>query len=174
MQNTTIVDSLMDRTYPLQRLDISKNLPISDIKANWPFLFLRKYMLSHAEKLVGFPVSERFEKAVSNKIPELFSFLKNEAAKNPKIAAVDFQSQHLNYVPALAAYFEEDCNVIFKIFEENKSLHEVQDEAPLTPFIACIGNPYQMDPVCTVLVEKVPFEPMIPSTLGSYLFTFSV
>ncbi|GBN30605.1 hypothetical protein AVEN_162487-1 [Araneus ventricosus] len=62
----------------------------------------------------------------------------------------------------IAAYFEEDCNVIFKIFEENKSLHEVQNEAPVTPFIACIGNPYQLDPVCTVFVDKAPLEPMIP------------
>ncbi|GBM28159.1 hypothetical protein AVEN_224210-1 [Araneus ventricosus] len=42
--------------------------------------------------------------------------------------------------------------------QENKSLHEVH-EAPVTPFTACIGNLYQLDPVCTVFVEKVPLEP---------------
>ncbi|GBM69545.1 hypothetical protein AVEN_219180-1 [Araneus ventricosus] len=160
-RNASVVDSLMNNTYPLQRLDANKKIPLTLIKENWQFLCVRKYMLLHAEKLVGFPIAEKFEEAVRDRIPEVFSFLRSVATKRLRSVDLELQHQHLNYIPALAAYFEEDCNVIFKTFEVNKSLHEVQNEAPVTPFIAGIGNPYQLDPVCTVFVEKTPLEPMI-------------
>ncbi|GBO19475.1 hypothetical protein AVEN_70730-1 [Araneus ventricosus] len=147
VENSRRVDSLMNNTYPLQRLDVNKKLPLALIKENWPFLCVRKYMLLHAEKLVGFPVAEKFEGAVRDRIPEVFYFLRSFATKRLRNVDLELQHQHLNYIPALAAYFEEDCNVIFEV---NKSLHEVQNETPVTPFIACIGNRYQLDPVCTV------------------------
>ncbi|GBM73233.1 hypothetical protein AVEN_84503-1 [Araneus ventricosus] len=117
MRNASVVDSLMDNTYPLQRLDVNEKLPLALIKKNWPFLCVRKYILLHAEKLVGFPIAEKFEGAVRDRIPEVFSFLRSVSTKRLRNVDLELQHQHLNYIPALAAYFEEDYNVIFKIFE---------------------------------------------------------
>ncbi|GBO35887.1 hypothetical protein AVEN_210124-1 [Araneus ventricosus] len=74
-------------------------------------------MLLHAEKLVGFPIAEKFEEAVRDRIPEVVSFLRSVATKRLRNVDLELQHQHLNYIPALAAYFKEDWNVIFKIFE---------------------------------------------------------
>ncbi|GBN02726.1 hypothetical protein AVEN_206634-1 [Araneus ventricosus] len=95
-RNASVVDSLMNNKYPLQRLDANKKPPLALIKENWQFLCVRKYILLHAERLVGFPITEKFEEAVRDRI--------------------SFRT----------------------------------------------GNPYQMDPVCTVFVEETPLEPMIP------------
>ncbi|GBN17216.1 hypothetical protein AVEN_87595-1 [Araneus ventricosus] len=37
-RNASVVDSLMDNTYPLLRLDVNKQLPLALIKENWSFL----------------------------------------------------------------------------------------------------------------------------------------
>ncbi|GBN76575.1 hypothetical protein AVEN_121477-1 [Araneus ventricosus] len=117
METRNAIRSLIDSTYPLQRLDVNKKLSIALIKENWTFLCVRKYMLLHAEKLVGLPIAEKFEKAVRDRIPEIFSFLRNAASKRLRSVDMERQHQQLNYIPALASYFEEDCNVMFKIFE---------------------------------------------------------
>lgn len=47
------VASLMNMSYIQQREDIEKQLSISEIQDNWPFLFHEKYLLLHFEKLLN-------------------------------------------------------------------------------------------------------------------------
>ncbi|GBN35865.1 hypothetical protein AVEN_153033-1 [Araneus ventricosus] len=115
--NASVVDSLMDCTYPLQRLFVNRKLSIALIKLNWTFLCVRKYILLHALKFVGFPIAAKFEEADRDRIPEIFSFLRIAATKRLRSVDMELQHKHLNYIPALAAYFEEDCIVMFKIVE---------------------------------------------------------
>lgn len=104
------VSTLMEETYPLQRVDII-NTSIKNLKDLWPFLFISEFMSNHFYSLVKVKILEELENAFKTKIPEIMAFFSKEGLKKD---LVDLPEK---VVAALCTYFSESMEDFLRVFK---------------------------------------------------------
>ncbi|KAK2905511.1 hypothetical protein Q8A67_007310 [Cirrhinus molitorella] len=77
------VDDLMDITYLQQRQFINSNPPprLSDVMQEWPFLFQKRWLFSHFEKLTGIDILSRLTVALQNKGRRIINYFLHQKLK---------------------------------------------------------------------------------------------
>ena len=78
-----MVDDLMHVTYLKQQQLINSNPPfrVSDIMQEWPFLFQKRWLCSHFEKLVGIDILSRMTEALQNKGRRVINYFQHQKLK---------------------------------------------------------------------------------------------
>lgn len=80
---TVKVDDLMHITYIQQRQFINSNPSptVSDIMLKWPFLFQKRWLLSHFETLTGIDILTRLTVALQNKGRRIINYFQHQKLK---------------------------------------------------------------------------------------------
>lgn len=126
--NTKQIESLMENTYTAQRFFINQKPvnPISDIKDEWPFLFITSHFAAHFYKLTG-SSKAIFQKNLEKKCPALIEFFTLQTSKHhtnwlQKVSQANHQTQSelaaaCGAFCMLPSYFSEQEDVIFQEVE---------------------------------------------------------
>ncbi|CAN7978200.1 unnamed protein product [Ixodes persulcatus] len=155
----------MSETYATQRLQINSSKGVGKVKEDWQFLFEEHHLLSHAELLLGFNVSEVFydnmKKVGLQRYRYAYSQLKNEAVKRCLKDIEDANKALKNVTPEydstpllLLALFCEDIELIFKNVE-NATDSDLGDMDP-SPIICVKGANNHTASEFTICVDTVP------------------
>lgn len=77
------VEELMRSTFIAQRHCINARPPpsVADLQAKWPFLFIKRFLCAHFEKLTGIDLDLRLKESFSTKGEKILCFFKNQNSK---------------------------------------------------------------------------------------------
>lgn len=112
-EDEATISKLMENCFANQRLFFNNRdrIPtVSDIKENWPFIFRRRYLYEHFDKLMNLQ-AESFVKSFEENKAKCIAFLKaNNILKNDC-------PQNDEILEAFGNFFKEQPSVLFRIFE---------------------------------------------------------
>lgn len=74
------IEEFMKITYASQRYAINTNPPpsIDELKEQWPFLFMKKFLCAHFETLTGIDVNDRLKDCLSRKGKKVLHFFESQ------------------------------------------------------------------------------------------------
>lgn len=106
----------MKKTFCIQRTFFNGKFKYAEVKKEWPQIFRKKILLNHFTELIDKKFSNYFDNfdEKSKRIVKHFEEKKNEKTKVPvqNDAFID-----ANGILLLSAFFDEDINCLFKIYE---------------------------------------------------------
>ncbi|XP_055954994.1 uncharacterized protein LOC130012875 isoform X2 [Patella vulgata] len=151
----SLITEVMNKTYPLQREEISRgDMSIAEIEKNWPFLFTKTCALKHFEKLTGVNLPREFFVHSSSKIKTLLKYMEKLEGSRKEIKKIFEEVEEFKKITE-TNYPDTQCFVklIFSYFKEDGFLEyypqmcdqkNIEDKARTegAPVIAVVGNLY--------------------------------
>ncbi|XP_042230004.1 uncharacterized protein LOC121871659 [Homarus americanus] len=120
------VGELMQTTYFTQRIDIiEKNLSISKLQVEWPYLFERHGMFVHFKELTGIDIQEKLNNVYETQGKKNLQWMKEQQNKHMKIIVnelLEAKSTMGNNSPEVAAMI---CAVLSHLNEKEASLYRL-------------------------------------------------
>jgi len=118
------VNELMMITYEAQRRDINTSpaLSIDQLKTDWPFLFLKRFLIQHFSTLTGIELESRLRESISGKGRRVLHFFKSQLMrwrKEVKTVLAETERVSEGVDPGLAAilvmmaFFKEKEDSLF-------------------------------------------------------------
>lgn len=117
------VDELMKMTYATQRYAINRNPPpsIVELKEQWPFLFISRFMCAHFSTLTGIDVDTRLQDSLHSKGKKLLHFFQSQLTRWTKdvrtvlkdISEVGNINHSVASLLVTMAYFKEKEDSLF-------------------------------------------------------------
>ncbi|XP_035510854.1 uncharacterized protein LOC118323041 [Morone saxatilis] len=125
-----MVDDLMHITYLKQQqlINFSPPFRVSDVMQEWPFLFQKRWLCSHFEKLTGIDIISRLTEALQNKGRRVINYFQHQKLKwrgeiqllltemeNDSRTLQDQDLMATSVVLLLMAYFREATDSLFML-----------------------------------------------------------
>ncbi|XP_052009949.1 uncharacterized protein LOC127662700 [Xyrauchen texanus] len=148
------VNDLMVLTYASQRSAINStpSLSVHELKREWPFLFMNKFLMQHFTSLTGIELDERLRECIAGKGRRVLQFFKTQFlrwTKEVKTVLADIerlQGENMDSTIAvillMMTFFREKDDAIF-LLADVTSTHadaEAQLSLPTTPRIIMLGD----------------------------------
>ncbi|XP_073668305.1 uncharacterized protein [Paramisgurnus dabryanus] len=148
------VEELMKTTYASQRYAINKNPPpsIDQLKEQWPFLFMKRYLCAHFNTLTGIDINTRLTESLSRKGKKVLQFFESQLKrwnKDVRTVLKDISSAEkgdIDYgvasVITIMAYYKEKEESLFLLADVTATSADVQESltVPSTPRLIAFGD----------------------------------
>uniref|UniRef100_A0A8C2FGN5 Uncharacterized protein n=1 Tax=Cyprinus carpio TaxID=7962 RepID=A0A8C2FGN5_CYPCA len=151
------VDDLMHITYLQQRQFINSNPPprLDDVMQEWPFLFQKRWLLCHFEKLTGIDILSRLTMAIQNKGRRIINYFQHQKLKwrgeiqslltemeNDSRTLQDQDLMATSVVLLLMAFFREAMESLFILADVTATQADIeaQQGIPDTPRLIMLGH----------------------------------
>nr|XP_055025276.1 uncharacterized protein LOC129415351 [Misgurnus anguillicaudatus]XP_055025277.1 uncharacterized protein LOC129415351 [Misgurnus anguillicaudatus] len=148
------VEQLMKTTYASQRYAINKNPPpsIDQLKEQWPFLFMKRYLCAHFNTLTGIDINTRLTESLSRKGKKVLQFFESQLKrwnKDVRTVLKDISSAEkgdIDYgvasVITIMAYYKEKEESLFLLADVTATSADVQESltVPSTPRLIAFGD----------------------------------
>ncbi|CAM4278654.1 unnamed protein product [Leuciscus chuanchicus] len=147
------VNKLMMITYEAQRRDINTSPApsIDQLKTDWPFLFIKRFLIQHFNTLTGIELESRLRESISGKGRRVLHFFKSQLMrwrKEVRTVLADTERVFEDVDPGLAAilvmmaFFKEKEDSLFLLADvtTTQADAETQLSLPSTPRIVLMGD----------------------------------
>ncbi|KAL1006771.1 hypothetical protein UPYG_G00076820 [Umbra pygmaea] len=146
----------MEVTYISQRHAINASPPPSmvDLKEQWPFLFIKRFLFTHFHTLTGIEVESRFGESLDVKARKILHFFESQLTRWKKEVRKVIRDYHdrefegsdvhrgLAAILVLMAFFQEKEDALFLLADvtTTQADAEAQLSLPDTPRIIMLGD----------------------------------
>ncbi|KAJ8342708.1 hypothetical protein SKAU_G00326360 [Synaphobranchus kaupii] len=146
------VDELMKMTYATQRYAINRSPPpsIVELKEQWPFLFISRFMCAHFNTLTGVDVDTRLQDSLDSKGKKVLHFFQSQLPRWTKdvrtvLKDIDRMGNINHGIASLLvtiAYFKEKEDSLFLLADVTTSSADAEDRLslPSTPRLMALGD----------------------------------
>ncbi|XP_034567502.1 uncharacterized protein LOC117832466 [Notolabrus celidotus] len=147
------VEEFMKITYATQRYAINSNPPpsIDEMKDQWPFLFLKKFMCGHFYTLTGIEIGGRLLDTLCRKGKKVIHFFESQLQRWKKevrkvLKDIDDGEEDINHgvasVLTLMAFFKENEDALFLLADVTATSADVEGSLPIpsTPRLIARGD----------------------------------
>ncbi|KAL0150084.1 hypothetical protein M9458_054609 [Cirrhinus mrigala] len=147
------VNDLMALLYMQQRHNINAtpSPSMSDLQKEWPFLFIKKFLLQHFCTLTGIELEPRLRESLASKGKRLLHYFKSQLLKwkkEVKTVLYSIENQMEDVDPGLAAiilmiaYFKEKEDAFFLLADETSTQADIEAQIslPSTPRLIMLDS----------------------------------